>query len=353
MDLLQTLLVYMTVAVSSTIGAAPIPTATPVPTPAPTAIVTPAPVTETPVTAAPATLAPEATKRPEITTNPAYKIIRPKQKGEDVKKLQLRLKELGYLTGEADGVFGNQTKSAVMRFQKAHGLTRDGVAGPATLTILYEDPNVVLGPAVTPTAPPPPEPTAEPTQAPASEPLVELALEPTAAPESLSISEQEPTQVPPLEADAAEEPAAPQEEIPQPLDEAEGTVLAILTDGRVEMNDVLLDATHLVGVSAEMDVLIDLEGLAQAMGWVILPDETGEGYQMEIQDHQVSWAYTLTESDGLDLVTVICDGEPVELTEAMTALVSGRLFLAPLWLENLGAQIQWNQETLTLAITMK
>ena len=88
MDLLQTLLVYMTVAVSSTIGAAPMPTATPVPTAAPTAVVTAAPVTEVPVTLPPATPTPAATARPQITTNPGYEILRPKMEGEAVKKMQ-------------------------------------------------------------------------------------------------------------------------------------------------------------------------------------------------------------------------------------------------------------------------
>lgn len=36
----------------------------------------------------------------------------------------------------ADGVFGKQTKRAVKRFQRGHGLEVDGVAGPATLSAL-------------------------------------------------------------------------------------------------------------------------------------------------------------------------------------------------------------------------
>ena len=47
-------------------------------------------------------------------------------RGADVKYLQ---KKLG-LT--ADGIFGNQTKKAVIKFQKAHGLTADGIVGPRT-----------------------------------------------------------------------------------------------------------------------------------------------------------------------------------------------------------------------------
>ena len=38
-------------------------------------------------------------------------------KGEDVKKLQQRLKDLGYLSGKVDGAFGGGTKRAVIAFQ--------------------------------------------------------------------------------------------------------------------------------------------------------------------------------------------------------------------------------------------
>src|SRR6476646_10813454 len=36
----------------------------------------------------------------------------------------------------ADGVYGPKTRSAVKRFQRAHGLAADGVAGPQTLAAL-------------------------------------------------------------------------------------------------------------------------------------------------------------------------------------------------------------------------
>ena len=53
-------------------------------------------------------------------------------RGTEVKEIQKRLKELGYLTGSADGVFGKQTEDAVKAFQKRNGLTADGVVGKAT-----------------------------------------------------------------------------------------------------------------------------------------------------------------------------------------------------------------------------
>ena len=72
-------------------------------------------------------------------------------KGEEVRILQLRLAELGYLEGSADGVYGAMTREAVRRFQQRNGLSVDGVAGKKTQNRLYS-----------PEAIPAPEP-AEPT----------------------------------------------------------------------------------------------------------------------------------------------------------------------------------------------
>ena len=53
-------------------------------------------------------------------------------KGEEVRELQQALIDLGYLSGTADGVFGNKTENAVRKFQKNNKLTVDGLAGTAT-----------------------------------------------------------------------------------------------------------------------------------------------------------------------------------------------------------------------------
>jgi N-acetylmuramoyl-L-alanine amidase len=57
--------------------------------------------------------------------------------GEDVTSIQQRLKNLGYLSGAADGVYGAQTASAVREFQTQNNLTSDGVVGFATAKQLY------------------------------------------------------------------------------------------------------------------------------------------------------------------------------------------------------------------------
>lgn len=56
--------------------------------------------------------------------------------GQQVEALQNRLKELGYLSGKADGVYGKSTKAAVKLFQKTHKIGQDGIAGQKTLALL-------------------------------------------------------------------------------------------------------------------------------------------------------------------------------------------------------------------------
>ena len=53
-------------------------------------------------------------------------------RGEDVRALQDHLNELGYSCGTADSVFGVKTYDAVCAYQKAKGLTVDGIVGPNT-----------------------------------------------------------------------------------------------------------------------------------------------------------------------------------------------------------------------------
>ncbi|MDO5435427.1 MAG: peptidoglycan-binding protein [Clostridia bacterium] len=63
--------------------------------------------------------------------------LRSGSSGTQVVQLQKALIELGYLTGTADGKFGPKTEAAVIAFQKANGLTADGLAGSGTLGKLY------------------------------------------------------------------------------------------------------------------------------------------------------------------------------------------------------------------------
>ncbi|WBB81434.1 D-Ala-D-Ala carboxypeptidase family metallohydrolase [Micromonospora sp. WMMD882] len=59
--------------------------------------------------------------------------------GEDVRQLQIRISGYpGYGAVIAlDGAFGPATRSALIRFQQAYGLSADGIAGPQTFNQLY------------------------------------------------------------------------------------------------------------------------------------------------------------------------------------------------------------------------
>ena len=57
-------------------------------------------------------------------------------RGEEVRRIQKKLKELGFYNGSVDGIYGTATKNAIIAFQKNCGITADGVAGPKTLLFL-------------------------------------------------------------------------------------------------------------------------------------------------------------------------------------------------------------------------
>lgn len=57
--------------------------------------------------------------------------------GDDVKSVQQRLKDLGYLTDKVDGKYGANTVAAMCAFQLRNGLTGSGNGDTATYTILY------------------------------------------------------------------------------------------------------------------------------------------------------------------------------------------------------------------------
>ena len=65
-----------------------------------------------------------------------YSTIRIGDRGSRVKVMQQALISLKYLSGKADGIFGNQTLNAVYVFQSRSGLKQDGLAGKKTLTAL-------------------------------------------------------------------------------------------------------------------------------------------------------------------------------------------------------------------------
>ena len=57
-------------------------------------------------------------------------------RGEDVTKVQKKLIQYGYMSGTADGRYGEATRDAVEWFQRRNGLQVDGRVGPSTAAAL-------------------------------------------------------------------------------------------------------------------------------------------------------------------------------------------------------------------------
>lgn len=66
-----------------------------------------------------------------------YRPLKVGSSGEDVKRLQTRLTELGYYTGKISGNYLEGTKSAIAAFQKKIGEEATGIADPDTQSVLY------------------------------------------------------------------------------------------------------------------------------------------------------------------------------------------------------------------------
>lgn len=79
----------------------------------------------------------EAQNKPQ-TESVVYdmKTLRIGSKGTQVKVLQFLLNAKGYNVGNVDGIFGAKTLAAVKAFQKAYGLSVDGIVGKNTWTKL-------------------------------------------------------------------------------------------------------------------------------------------------------------------------------------------------------------------------
>ena len=174
MDMMKTLLIYLSATMAFAVQSTSAPKDAPTPSPAPAAIVeTVAPdaeetgatvettVAPTETSAAAATEKPTPVPVPTITPNlKGYRNLAMGAKGKEVIKLQEKLIEMKYLPeGAADGAYGRQTYNAVKKFQYYNGLRQDGIAGRATQTNLFENPEVVPNPEATPTPKTTPEAT--------------------------------------------------------------------------------------------------------------------------------------------------------------------------------------------------
>ena len=65
-----------------------------------------------------------------------YSLSKYGSSGDEVKKIQEKLRAWGYYSGNVDGIYGSKTFEAVKKFQKKNNLTVDGIAGEKTLSAL-------------------------------------------------------------------------------------------------------------------------------------------------------------------------------------------------------------------------
>ncbi len=346
MDLLKTMLAYMAttflVAVQSTSApvATPVPTLTPVPESA-IVVLTEMPETVTAIPTVSVTPAPV----PLITANTsAYHNLAMGDKGAEVRRLQEKLIELGYLPeGAADGAYGRQTYNAVRKFQYYNGLAQDGIAGRATQTNLFENPDIAPCPTDTPT----PEITATPepkeTPAPVTETPVPVTETPAPVTETPAPATDTPVPVTDTPAPATDTPApvtetpapatdtpAPATETPIPVTETPVTAAETPAAEKEELPDetAVPEATETPELAeVEEDVELSSEDIA---GWVVLNDGGKQLSWSEMSDGiPVERAPRLREAEGRirvsldDLVRCLEDWELTDDTETVVLEAEG------------------------------
>lgn len=352
MDFLKTLMLYMSLTFATAVQGAepPVETAVPTFTPPPAVVETAPGETAAPVviTAVPtATPDPNATAtpapQPTITPNTGYKNLQMNSRGDQVRRLQERLIELGYLNGEADGAFGRQTYNAVIAFQKANGLTADGVAGDATQTTLFESPDVVakaVPSTATPTLTFTPGPSISPEPEPELPGLDEIspALQAASAVAETSAPTDAPTEAPTAE--------------PEPVGPTllQGVSIVLNDSGEKltclrQEDGVTIRATPRVWQTEEGALLLDMADLAtSAEGWSFTLSMDGV-YTLAADGYTV----VITPSDDGFLCQV--DGQDVALEEGDFLPEGDTVLCSPALLEKtLGASTLWDVEEQTLMI---
>lgn len=328
MDFLKTLLLYMSLTLAVAVQEGPLPEDVPVPTAAPTAQVSEAelPHFELDATATPSP-SPTAVPKPTITPNAQYSNIEYGDRGANVRRLQERLIELGYLPeGSADGAFGYQTNRAVRAFQSRNGLRADGVAGMSTLTRLYEDPDVIA--AETP----------QPTQTPEATPADTASIAQPAAPEQA--------------APMAEVSAPPEE----PADDALLVGLTLVPDGAIVLGD---SGSHLVALRLSDGVMTPFyprvwltESGTAAVSARDMADSVGAWTLTTGADiwtlNAAGYAFTFTLGEAVQ-----CEesGETLELPPDSLFWSGEELYLTETFLrEAMHASVLWDQDENTLML---
>ena len=221
--------------------------------------------------------------------------------GDDVRLVQQRLYDIGYLTGAVDGKFGLQTQKAVRAFQRAHKLEKiDGKVGPQTIAALFSEDVIAL-----------PTPTPSPTPIPTSTPI------PTATPV--------PTPAPTATPDAEHAPFA----------------MSGL-DFSIDEQNVRLT----VGQTEQGETLYPLCGVLERLGYDCTYDDNG-GWQLVQRDTGAQIAVMTDGSDGLcENALAIVDGVILLSDDSQQVYAyAGEAYLNAAMLDKLGVTVTLLGET--------
>ncbi len=321
MDFLKTLLAYMTLLTTLGVQEGPAPETVPTPTPLP-ANLTASPVPNQ--TAAPtATPTPTRVPVPTLTPNTRYGKVAFGDSGNNVKKLQNRLIELGYLPkGSADGQYGYKTYNAVKAFQKANSLSADGVAGPVTLTNLYENPNVVA--------------VVEATTVPTASPTLSLPTLATPSPHAGGMT--------------ADVPAS----LPSALSLLDGAYIISGTDGKPLYRESVVDGVPALvrpslWLNASGAPVMSLAQLADCLsGWTLMGSSADGLYTLRACGYTVSIQF---KTEGL---SVLVDGEPLVIPMEDAFLHENTLYVTDAFLRTvLNAQTVFDADEKSLVLFLQ
>lgn len=351
MDFLKTLMLYITLLTTMSVQEGPLPQDAPTPTAAPTTVATFAPFsTEVPT----ATPSPRPEPTPQITPNSRYETLRFNDRGDEVRKLQRRLIELGYMPkGSADGAYGYQTYNAVRDFQRANGLEADGVAGPATLTQLYQNPDV--RPMMTAT----PVPTATPTP----------TIEPIPTPKPVTPAPETPTPTPTLAPTATIVP--PVNEVPVLTDVTAAPTTSAAT-APLTLTPVT-DALIISGNTGKALVITQLvDGVAVPLQPQLWLDAAGEPYMMlrDLVDCYEGWTLSGSAAEGRfqlyaagydvqllmagDSVRVTVDGRSINVDADDACVRNGVLYVSGTFLSKaLDANVIYDAQETSLVLFIR
>ena len=296
MDFLKTLLAYMALLTTLGVQEGPAPASVPTPTPLPAYMTATPEPHQTP--APTATAAPTAAPTPAMTANKRYTQLQFGDSGNNVKKLQNALIDLGYMEkGSADGKYGYNTYNAVKAFQKANHLSVDGVAGPKTLTILYEDPNVigVVAPTEVPTATPTP------------------SLPPMPTPDGSTVI------IPGASASSAQQAVA--------LTLLDGAYIISGTDGKTLYRETLLEGMPALvrpdmWLTADATPVMSLAQLVDCLeGWTLMGSSADGIYALN------ACGYTISIHFKSDETAILVDGEAITVDVKDVFLMDDMLFV--------------------------